>query len=180
GKTAEFALLLGTRPVPARERALAAARLYHSGRVRYVIPSGGVEWDVNGRPMTEACYMAQILQEEGVPSEAIVLENEATTTKENMIYGALQMNRKTKFKTGKGVILVTSQNHMKRSLALAKTFLPRMTEISACPADSSLPKEELLQSEEFVKALEKGLLLLKGLVDCGIIEDMELLSENDS
>ena len=45
GECAEFALLLGTKPSLAKERAEAAARLYAEGRVKYIVPSGGVTWE---------------------------------------------------------------------------------------------------------------------------------------
>ena len=175
GESAEIAILLGSRPKYAKERALAAAQLYREGRVKYIVPSGGVEWDIGeGEMMTEAYYMKQILEDEGVPSEAIILENEATTTKENMIYAALRINRKTKFYGDKRIIIVTSVNHMKRSIALAKTFLPSMVEISAYPSYPEGTKEEWLKQEENIKLLNNGLHLMWGLVHNGIIDDFEL------
>lgn len=175
GRSADFALLLGSRPKFAKERALAAAALYHSGRVKYIVPSGGVKWELeDGRLLSEACYMAEVLIEAGVPEEAILIENEATTTKENMLYGAILINRKGKFKGDKGIIIVTSQIHMQRSLALAKAFLPRMVEISAYPSFPAETKEEQLESEEYRWYLDRGISLTKGLVENGIIEDFEI------
>ena len=45
---ADVALLLGTRPDIAKERAAAAAELYLGGSVRHIIPTGGVEWEIDG------------------------------------------------------------------------------------------------------------------------------------
>ena len=87
GGCADVALLLGTRPDIAKERAEAAAELYLGGRVRHIIPTGGVEWETDGRTVSEARYMADILCSLGVPEDAITLEEEARTTKENMIFG---------------------------------------------------------------------------------------------
>ncbi len=175
GKTGDIALLLGTKPAVAKERALAAAELYRSGRVRYIVPSGGVEWDTDGEMVSEAHFMTRILLEEGIPEEAIILENEATTTKENMIYGALRINRATKFYDTKRIIIVTSMNHMQRSLALAKAFLPAFVEISGYPAMQS--KEEYLSSEYNRRVLDNSIRLTKGLVDKGIIEDFDVFVE---
>jgi uncharacterized SAM-binding protein YcdF (DUF218 family) len=118
--------------------------------------------------------MAEILIASGVPEDAILIENEATTTKENMLYGAILINRKSKFKGDKGIIIVTSQIHMQRSLALARAFLPRMAEISAYPSFPEETKEEQLKSEEFLWYLDRGLSLTKGLIENGIIEDLEI------
>ena len=175
GKSGGIAILLGSRPVYARERALAAAVLYHAGRVKYIVPSGGVEWECpDGKMRTEAIYMKEILIEEGVPEDAIILENEARTTKENMIYATLQINRKTKFYENKHVIIVTSNNHMKRSIALAKSFLPRFVEVSAYPSFPPKTKEEWIAEEKNIALMNNALHLTWGLVHNGIIEDFEL------
>ena len=168
GESGEFALLLGSSPFRAEPRARAAAELYRQGRVKYIVPSGGVKWDTYGEQMTEAEYMRRILLSEGVPEDAIVMENEATTTKENMIYGTLQMNRKTHFYSGKKVIIVSSEAHMKRSLALAKAFLPRAAEISAYPSETEG------DCTEHQRLYDSEIKLLKGLVENGIIDDLEI------
>ena len=174
GVYGDVALLLGSRPDYAIERALAAAELYRTGRVKLIVSSGGVKWDYNGVQISEADLMAQVLQREGVPNEAILLDNEARTTKENMICGALQINRKNKFYTMDKVIIVTSLVHMKRSLALANAFLPRKVSISAYPAYPTETKEEWLRSKENQKLLDSSVRLLKELVDHRVIEDMEI------
>ena len=48
GECAEVALLLGGGPPRAVERARAAATLYKEGRVKTIIPSGGVKWAYHG------------------------------------------------------------------------------------------------------------------------------------
>ena len=177
GKSAEIAILLGSRPEYARERALAAAELYRTGRVKYIVPSGGVEWECpDGKIRTEAIYMKEIMMEKGVPEDAIVLENEARTTKENMIYAALQINRKTHFYSDKRVIIVTSINHMKRSLALAKSFLPRFVEeISAYPSYPPKGKAEWLAEQRNIALMDNALHLTWGLVQNHMIDDFELV-----
>lgn len=174
GEWGEVALLLGTRPDGAAERALAAAQLYREGRVKYIVPSGGVKWEYQGEMISEADFMTRILLREGVPQEAIIIENEARTTRENMIYGTLQINRKTKFHTVDKVIIVTTVSHMKRSLALARAFLPRKVAISAYPSYPDLPREEWLKCEENVKLLDSAISLIKDLVDYRVVEDMEI------
>ena len=172
GKSAPVALLLGGNPNNAVPRALAAAELYRSGRVSYIVPSGGVKWDFFGEQVSEANYMKRVLIENGVPEEAIILENEARTTKENMIYGTLQINRKLHFKKVDHVIIVTSRSHMKRSIALAKAFLPRKVTVSAYPANHEAIIAGMPESSG--AWIAKELDLIKGLVDSGVVEDMEI------
>ena len=161
GEWGEVALLLGTRPDGAAERALAAAQLYREGRVKYIVPSGGVKWEYQGEMISEADFMTRILLREGVPQEAIIIENEARTTRENMIYGTLQINRKTKFHTVDKVIIVTTVSHMKRSLALAREW-----HLKHCRCG--------LKCEENVKLLDSAISLIKDLVDYRVVEDMEI------
>ena len=172
GMSAPVAILLGGNPNNARPRALAAAELYKSGRVPFIVPSGGVEWDVDGEMISEANYMKRILIENGVPEDAIILENEARTTKENMIYATLQINRKLRWDKVDHIIIVTLRSHMKRSIALAKAFLPRKVTVSAYPANHEAVVAGMPESEG--KWIAKELDLIKSLVDGGLIEDMEI------
>ena len=172
GMSAPVALLLGGNPNNALPRAKAAAELYKSGRVPFIVPSGGVKWDVDGDMISESHYMKRILIGEGVPEEAIILENQATTTKENMIFGTLQINRKLRFEKVDHVIIVTSRSHMKRSIALAKAFLPRKVTVSAYPANHEATIAGLNASTG--QWIAKELDLIKGLVDSGLVEDMEI------
>ena len=174
GMSAPVALLLGGNPNNARNRALAAAELYRAGRVPYIIPSGGVKWDIDGEMISESHFMKRILMENGVPEEAIILENQATTTVENMIFGTLQIYRKLKFKNAPHVIIVTSEAHMKRSMALAKAIMPRALTFSAYPAFHNSPTDEWFESEANLKALDTEVRLLKDLADSGFIEDFEI------
>ena len=174
GMSAPVALLLGGNPNNARNRALAAAELYRAGRVPYIIPSGGVKWDIDGEMISESHFMKRILMENGVPEEAIILENQATTTVENMIFGTLQIYRKLKFKNAPHVIIVTSEAHMKRSMALAKAIMPRALTFSAYPAFHNAPTDEWFESEANLKALDTEVRLLKDLADSGFIEDIEI------
>ena len=174
GRSAEVAILLGGAPVRAVERARGALQLWREGRVKYIVPSGGVKWEYEGELISECELMTRILIEGGVPEEAIIPENEATTTKENMIYATLRINRKTGLRGFDHIIIVTSQSHMKRSLALAKAFLPRKFTVSGYPSYPKQTKEEWLADAENQKIIDGAIRLMKGLVDNGIIEDMEI------
>ena len=166
--------MLGTHPQEAICRAHAAARLYHAGRVQYIVSSGGVEWEYNSETLTEAALMARVLLQDGVPESAIVLDNEAKTTKENMICGTLAMERALTFKQIEHVIIVTSHSHMQRSLALAKAFLPRKVSVSGFPYFPEESMEAWLRSEDNRRRLDHAIRLIKRLVDTNIVEDMEI------
>ncbi len=173
GQAAEAALLLGSRPVLAAERARAAARLFHAGRVKLIVPSGGVEWDVSGERISEADYMTRILREEGIPASAICPDNDARTTKENMLFGTVKLLRRSYDCCADRVIIVTCLAHTMRSMALARALLPRKTAVFAFPAIPALDRDAWLDSKENQAFLDNELRLLKELIDMGEIEDIK-------
>lgn len=164
GLCCDAALVLGGRLC--EERADAAAELYHAGRAKYLMPTGGVEWDRGGEMVSEALYLARLLRDRGVPEEAILIENEARTTKENMIYCTLQLQRRLRIENVKRVCIVTSDWHLKRSVELAKLFLPRTVEVSGYAAHGS---DEAMRAHY----IDRELPLLKKLVDSGLIADID-------
>ena len=93
GECCDYALLLGSDSDEAILRATYAAELYRAGRIRYIIPSGGVLRSFRGEEISECDLMSRVLSELGVPESAIIAENGATTTRENMIFGSLVLNK---------------------------------------------------------------------------------------
>jgi len=70
-------VLSGGRPSRTLEaRVRHAALLYRQGRVSLLIPTGGL----GDHPPSEAKVMARILREEGVPEDAVLLEDRALNT----------------------------------------------------------------------------------------------------
>jgi len=174
GACAPFALLLGGKPTRSVPRAEETARLYKEGRFERVIPSGGVLWEYEGEEISEACLMKRILLAHGVPEEAILLENEARTTKENMIYASLQLVRATKLRGVDELLLITSFWHLRRSMALAKALLPRKLTVHGCPVAYPEDCDAWLHSEEGIEILNKELRILHRLVKHRIADDFEI------
>ena len=165
GKPADAALLLGT--FRCEERVAAAAQLYHMGRVPCIVPTGGVEWDYEGERLSEARYMAKLLRAAGVPEEAILLEDEARTTKENMLYGTIQLSRTFHLENIHRVIVVTADYHLRRSLGLAQCLLPRSMEVAGYAASTTGRSPEAL-----ARSIDSELRFLKELVDAGMIPEI--------
>lgn len=164
GQSYDAALVLGGQLC--EERAAAAVQLYRAGRVSRFIPSGGVEWDRGGEMISEALYLARLLREQGIPEDAIFVENEARTTIENMIYGTLQIQRNLRIHNVHRVCVVTSVWHLKRSVGLAQLLLPRTVSVSGYSLKDSDPG--LLDYY-----MNRELPLLKKYVDAGLIPDIE-------
>lgn len=174
GESADVAILLGCPPRGAVERAKCAAGLYLSGRVKYIVASGGVEWEWQGEMICEALLMRRVMVEAGVPDEAILIDNEARTTPENMICSTLVISRNLKLSRTESVIIVTSEFHIQRSMALAKALLPRKFKIFACPAIPKESRQEWLKNEKNLCDLNNSIKFLKRLVDNRVVEDIEL------
>lgn len=85
-------------------RARHAARLYHQGKAALVIVTGGV----GDHGPSEASVAARILEHDGVPREAILVEDASTSTWENARYA------RERFGAGR-VLVVTDAFHTMRS-----------------------------------------------------------------
>jgi uncharacterized SAM-binding protein YcdF (DUF218 family) len=92
-------------------RAHHAARLYKRGLAPHIIPTGGF----TGPPPSEAAAMGQVMQADGVPASAIVLEEQARDTVGNIWYSRAIM-RDRGWRTA---ILVTEPHHIKRAAFIA-------------------------------------------------------------
>ena len=105
------------------DRLLHALRLYRAGKAPVVVCSGG------GRAGTsEARVMGRLLQEWGVPAEAILLEEQSLSTLENALFSYPVL----KTRGIRHILLVTSAMHMPRAAAV---FRKAGFEVSPAPAD---------------------------------------------
>ena len=173
-RPAVAALLLGGSPVVMDSRARAAAELYRKGLVSLVIPTGGVRHGDDGTGPTEAEYMAAVLKESGVPDEAILLENEATTTRGNMIFGEAVLERALHPRGVFPIYIVTSEFHLHRSLAVARLYLPRTAHLLGRAAiHPGGGRDEWANNEYFTGKVRTEVGLLKWLVDHGEMDDIE-------
>lgn len=110
------------------DRVLYAARLFRAGVAPRVIVSGGNVFPQPG-VHAESHYTAQLLNEWGVPNEAILTETSSRNTYEN----ALRTRQILKRNHLKRVVLVTSGFHMPRALAVF-----RSAGVEASPAVSDV------------------------------------------
>ena len=123
-----------------------------------------------GEDISECYFMVRILKENGVPETAIIAENNAFTTRENMIFGTLMLNRVTKLVDINEIMIITSAWHMKRSLALAKCFLPRKVSPIGGPAPLPCNAEQWIESKENLELVDNEIKYIKRLVDNKIID----------
>lgn len=101
------------------DRILHASRLFRAQKAPLIVASGG-SGPRNEAPRAESLDMAALLEEWGVPSSAILREEESLTTRQN----AIETERLLLARGVRRIILVTSALHMPRALgAFRKTTL---------------------------------------------------------
>ncbi|CAG7649539.1 hypothetical protein PAESOLCIP111_05889 [Paenibacillus solanacearum] len=109
------AALWQTTPSPAlKERLNRAVELYRAGTIRHIIVTGG--YDRQDSVLTEAEGMRNYLTEWGVPEKVIFLENEATSTYENMLFSQAIMQREQWV----SAVIITHRYHVVRALDMAR------------------------------------------------------------
>lgn len=172
---ADLALVLGGQMRECGARAKTAADLYLDGRVRYLMPTGGVSWDTPFGHISEAELLARYMREAGVPEDAVKKEEMAENTKENMLFAGVQIIRQLRREPIRRIILVTSAFHMRRSLAVARWYLPRQYEIFPVRAHAEADTAEDWMTLEYrVKRVDIELINLQRDILKGIGEDIEL------
>jgi len=101
----------GERPSPTlRARAEHAGDVYHAGHVGHVVLTGGV----GHHPPSEAEVMRRVLCARGIPEDAVVLEEQATTTAESARHCA-EILRRRGWRTA---LLVSDPWHLPRAARL--------------------------------------------------------------
>ena len=93
------------------DRIIDAQQLYHQGKIKKILISGGSGWLFNDGYI-EANAMRDYLLLNQIPSEDILIENTSRNTKENAFNSAEIL--KKEYPNGK-FLLITSANHMRRA-----------------------------------------------------------------
>ena len=93
------------------DRLMDAQQLYHQGKIKKLLFSGGGEWLFNDGYI-EANTIRDYLLLNQIPSEDILIENTSRNTKENAFNSAKIL--KKEYSNG-NFLLITSANHMKRA-----------------------------------------------------------------
>ena len=144
----------------AESRLLPAARLYHAGKSRLIIATGGAPYEVEpGKERAQSEDMREILIDMGVPPSAIVIETKSRTTYENAVE-----TKKILIDRGiQSILLVTSAYHMRRAMDL---FNRLGVAVVAVPTSRMITGEEFTLANFYptVAALSKFTVAIKEIV----------------
>jgi uncharacterized SAM-binding protein YcdF (DUF218 family) len=115
----------------AGDRVIYAAQLYKEGKAAHLLVSGGgISWQ-GPRTTTLAADMAVLLGEMGVPQQALWLQGRSQNTYEDALYSSQMLKEQGIAQA----ILVTSAQHMPRSVAL---FESQGIQVIPAPCDYSV------------------------------------------
>ncbi len=140
----------------AGDRLAHTARLYLAGKAPLIITSGGgISW--MGTTIPESAAMKQLLQEWGIPANAIIMESNSLNTYQNAVETKQLLDKQAL----KQVLLVTSALHTPRALA---TF--RSAGINAIPSPTDFEaidrqQRTLLDYLPDAKSLERTTRVIK-------------------
>jgi len=144
----------------AADRVAHAARLWKAGKAPVVIPSGE----------RETMASLPLLRELGLPDSAILVENKARNTEENVKFVAeLVKGRGEGLKGSRPrILLVTSAWHMRRSLLMFRKYAQGVEVIpAACDYEATLSSDRPLEAKDFAPtadALLRNSYMLKEII----------------
>lgn len=134
----DYGIILGSDPDTCHIRAEKGAELYLNGKVKKLVCTGGVKWNLPDGNYYESEIIRNTLISFGIPKKDILIERQSKTTKENMVFALLKILREYDPEHEKSVMIITSHSHLKRSLALAERLLPHQFKIcGACPENNN-------------------------------------------
>lgn len=131
--SADCIMVLGSQKAP-EYRVPEAVALYKNGYAAKIMMCGGKKVTGVLGFAAEAKQMQQSAICRGVPMSDVLMDEISMTTKENILCGALILDRTFRLCNVKEVLLVTGNYHMRRSLAMANTYMPQWIHFTPCPA----------------------------------------------
>ena len=166
----DAALVLGGNPDVMPGRAEAAAKLWQDGRCKLFIPTGGVKWETEFGFISECDAIKQYLLKFGVPDEAILCENGATTTHSNMTLSKQLLESRIHIPTSR-IAVVSSASHIFRSLHLAKAYIPEGNFFGIPYYTAFDTPERFTEDKELAVSIAKECYCLASYVKRGLIPD---------
>lgn len=170
-RQADYAILLGTEPTYALRRAEIAASCYAKGGAPHIIATGAAVHDVTE---TESAVMRRRLLELGVPADAVTEEPDARDTIGNMVCSLGVLYARGNLSEVKRVTIITEPFHLRRSIALAKLFLPSYIQISGYTEGTAKQRLARHGNERLARCVRTEVEILSSLARMGWIEDMTL------
>ena len=174
GETADCILVLGSIKA-AQYRVPVAVDAYRAGRASKILMCGGKLREFPDGKYTEAEHMRRAALKLGVTEESIILENSSQNTVENIRFALRELQRTFGMDQVRRVLLVTTAYHMRRSLAIARHYLPAHIAVIPCPADdNNTRRDNWMNTPVGMKRAKAEAMKLVDYIKSGIIPDFEI------
>lgn len=143
-----------------------AAELYHKGYFKKLIISGGVLCE-NGE--TEANYTYKLLLKRGVPADAMLRENRAMNTGQNVEFSLPILQKEIGLKNIKSIIAIGKTYAARRYLMTLERWIPNKRLMIAPINEFSLPKQRWTDNERFKQVVLREFRKIVPYLDQGFL-----------
>jgi len=159
----------------AQYRVPVAAEAYKAGRAGKILLCGGAVREFHDGTCTEAEHMRKAALALGVPENDLIVEADSQSTVENMLFALVALQRTLWLNKVHSVLLVTTEYHMRRSLAIARYLFPAHVDIHPCPAqDTHTRRDNWMDTPVGRQRAKDEVLNIVRHVRSGIIPDFEI------
>jgi uncharacterized SAM-binding protein YcdF (DUF218 family) len=166
---ADLCLLFGGER--ADELATRAAELYHQGYFPLIVVSGGVK---TSKGELEAFQMYDVLVKNGVPTSAILIEDKATNTGENVTCTMDLLKKEGKFEDIKSVIGIGQIHGSRRFLMTLERRWPKVLKMFTAPNYFPVSREDWMEDKTFRKAVIREYKKIAPYKVRGLIREVDL------
>jgi len=174
GESADCIVVLGSSKA-SKYRIPLAVDAYRAERACKLLLCGGALRDFPEGKCSEAEHMHQAALELGVAEENIILENSSQNTVENTLFAMAALQRAFGLNKVRGILLVTTTYHMRRSLAIARYLFPAHIAVIPCPAnDTNTRRDNWMNTPAGIERAKAEALNIVRYVNNGVIPDFEI------
>lgn len=174
GESADCIVVLGSSKA-SKYRVPLAVDAYRAERACKLLLCGGALRDFPEGKYSEAEHMRQAALELGVAEENIILENLSQNTVENILFAMAALQRTFWLNKVRGILLVTTTYHMRRSLAIARYLFPAHIAVIPCPAnDTNTRRDNWMNTPAGIERAKAEALNIVRYVNNGVIPDFEI------
>lgn len=165
---ADVALVLGHKRVDVLEsRVNHASHLFHQRRLGIVLLTGGQSIRNRGDTKSEAEMMRNIAIGKGVDARHLRIENESSTTIENIRHTLAIINCCAEFRDLSSIVLISSPWHMGRVLMIAQLYLGKRARLVCSHSDDGPTWSDIRQGAQISPTVQNELRLIRYLQENG-------------
>ena len=169
----DAAIVLGANPLHCTTRIQIANEWIKQVNCKAMVLSGGVKHRLGDNLISESNFMLLEALRVGIPRQILVIDNNARSTIENMICSLFELRMYFEMPDLRSVTIITEPYHMKRSLIIAKLFLPRYIKIGGFSGEKK-QEYNFQTDDELKKCVQNEAICLQQLILAGMADDIPI------